>query len=101
MEDYFRKFNEDLDIVSWNDVARDFAYNRLCYVDPSLDIVKVAVAMALDDKQKIGQWLAQGNFRLADGNDAKKLAESQNVKLQVLVVSPFVLVRPQSQPSIT
>ncbi len=95
MEDLHSKFQNDLDLIAWKDVARDFAFKRLCYVEPQIDIVEVAVAMAQDDAPRISQWMQQGLFRLADDRDANRLSHNQGLKLQVLVVSPFVIVSPE------
>ncbi|MEZ4239868.1 MAG: DUF2288 domain-containing protein [Myxococcota bacterium] len=79
--------------ATWDDLAPHFARGALVVADPALDLLDVGVAIARDDTDAVGGWLASADVRRATDGDAAGWAE-QGTTFQVLILQPWVLAQP-------
>ena len=95
MTDRIDTRDEKVYTVTWPDIAREFAYNRLCFVSSQVELSEVADAMADDDAPKIRRLMQDDHFRLSNDEDAAKWSQNPELTFNLMIVSPFVLVQPQ------
>lgn len=86
------KLNLETGRIAWNELARHFARGVVIRVGAELDLVKVAAAVAEDDKATVADWLASGAIANADVDDARRWEQSGE-GLWAVVVAPWVLVQ--------
>ena len=79
-------------LLAWPELARHFARGVVVIVDPQLDLLDVADAMARDDRQRFGHWMTLGLVRRAEDDDALRWEKSESI-LDAIVVAPWVLVK--------
>lgn len=97
MESLQERFQNELDQVTWADLARPFAFRRLWCVSDTANIVEVATKMVEDQASDLARWLQSGDLRLADDQDAAGWAEDPELHFHILIVRPYVLVKPVSR----
>ena len=93
MECLKERLQAELDLVSWLDVARHYAFGRLFCVSEQTDIIEVAVAMAEDRSSELKPWLEQGRLRIVNDKDAQAWTRDQERSFNMLIVRPFVLIQ--------
>ncbi len=78
--------------IAWRDLQRFFAGGLALAVDPALDLVDVASAMARDDRAAVESWLQSGD--LGQVSDAQALAWYEaDAEVWSVVIKPWVLVQ--------
>ncbi|MFW7378986.1 MAG: DUF2288 domain-containing protein [Oligoflexus sp.] len=92
VKDLREKLLAELDELPWSELTRPFAAGRLYLVRQGIDIIDVAVAMAVNDAQTIASWMAENLFGRAEDEEVRHWLKEQS-RFQVLIVSPFVLVQ--------
>ncbi|WP_053979580.1 DUF2288 domain-containing protein [Marinagarivorans algicola] len=79
--------------ISWAELQRYFAAGKVIYVEASLDLIDVGVALIQDDKAAFNTWT--NNQLIYPVNDEQAQVWSANAAtLWASVVSPWVLVQP-------
>lgn len=86
------KMQEEQDILEWQELVRHFAFGRLFYVSPKIDLSSVAEAMANDNTSSIKEWMEQKLCGLPS-DDQAKVWDDKRTKFRVNIVSPFVVVQ--------
>ncbi len=86
------KLNVETGRIGWDELARHFARGVVIRVTDELDLVKVAAAVAEDDKARVADWLASGAIANASLDDARRWERSGEL-LWAVVVAPWVLVQ--------
>ena len=79
--------------ASWPDLLYQFARGGLFLVEPAVDLLDVAEAIARDDKPAVEQLLRSGGLRRASDDDARTLQAAAHARLQFVVVQPWVLAQ--------
>src|SRR5512135_600083 len=87
-----KHFQADAGPIQWRELELYFASGNVVHVDPALDLVEVAVAMALDDRHTVEGWMAEGLVGILPDGVAAKWSE-KNAAVLAVVVSPWILVR--------
>ena len=77
----------------WPDLLYQFARGGLFLVDPEVDLLDVAEALARDDRARTEQLLEAGALRRASDDDARMLQGSPELRLQFVIVQPWVLAQ--------
>jgi hypothetical protein len=77
----------------WPDLLYQFARGGLFMVDPAVDLLDVAEALASDDRACTEQLLAVGALRRASDDDARSLQANPEQRLQFVIVQPWVLAQ--------
>jgi hypothetical protein len=90
------KINRETARIRWSELERHFANGAVVWVSNELDLVEVALRIAHDDKEHIGRWMSEG--KVAKVSDAQAQSwQAADAELWASVVSPFVLVQPDSK----
>jgi hypothetical protein len=79
--------------IDWNELQRFFAGGWLIYVSRDTNLLDVAVAFSLDDKEAVSKWLTAGNVAKVTDEQAKRWHQN-NTSFWSTVVKPWVLVQP-------
>ncbi len=79
--------------ISWAELQRYFAAGKVIYVEASLDLIDVGIALIQDNKTAFSEWTE--NQLIYPVNDKQAQAWSaEAATLWASVVSPWVLVQP-------
>ena len=86
-----KELEEERGRLNWSELERHFARGVVVVVDPQLDLLVVAEAMARDDRETFSDWMARGLVQQAQDTDARRWASASQT-LEAIVVAPWVLV---------
>lgn len=78
--------------IAWSELQTLFARGIVVQVDASLDLIDVAVQMALDDKNAIATWMEKKQVGKVNDETAQTWLE-RNPELWTVVVAPWILVQ--------
>lgn len=84
--------------ASWADLAPHHARGALLLPDGAVDLLDVAMAVALDDKARVADWVAGGRLGRVPEEQAEAWAE-QAPWFQAVIVQPWVLAQPLPDPA--
>jgi len=79
--------------INWRELQRFFAGGWLICVNSSANLLDVAVAFSLDDKEEVSRWLASGEVAKVSDEQAKQWHQ-ENTAFWSTVVKPWVLIQP-------
>ncbi|MDB4977612.1 MAG: hypothetical protein JWN48_5953 [Myxococcaceae bacterium] len=79
--------------ASWPELLYQFARGGLFLVASEVDLLDVAEAMANDDRPRIEQLLQTGALRRASDDDARVFQATPGVRLQFVIVQPWVVAQ--------
>ncbi len=92
--------NNETSQINWSELQRFFAGGWLIYVSSNTNLLDVAVAFSLDDKNEVSKWLTSGEVAKVSDEQAKQWHED-NAMFWANVVKPWVLIQPLKQPGMT
>ncbi|KAI2687561.1 DUF2288 domain-containing protein [Pseudomonas sp. TNT3] len=78
--------------ITWKELEPFFAKGALLWVDPTLDLVAAAEAVATDEDEKVAAWLAADTLSKLSESRALDLFE-RDPELWAVVVSPWILIQ--------
>ncbi|WP_419737487.1 DUF2288 domain-containing protein [Pseudomonas sp. COR18] len=78
--------------IRWEELQPFFARGALLWVEPSLDLIAAAQAMAENQTEKVADWLATGALAKVSETRAQDLLE-RDPSLWAVVVSPWVMIQ--------
>jgi hypothetical protein len=78
--------------IHWHELQKFYAAGAVIEVVAGLDLVDVAYALAIDDKQQVAGWLQDGQLQRVEDSRASYWHQG-NAELWAVVVSPWVLVQ--------
>ena len=93
MKELQDQFRRDLAEVSWKDLRIHLQRDAVILVDPALDMVTTALAVARDDKAQVEDWLAQGLLTKPAAEQIKAWEADLEKPFRVLIVQPFILTQ--------
>ncbi|QKZ03430.1 MULTISPECIES: DUF2288 domain-containing protein [Pseudomonas] len=79
-------------VIGWQELQPFFARGALLWVEPALDLVAAAEAVATDDGAKVKQWMDAGLLAKVSESQALDCVE-RDPTLWAVVVSPWVLIQ--------
>lgn len=82
------------------DLRGHLARDGVIVVDASLDLLVVAEAVARDDKDEVGVWIAKGLLGKPSLETVARWSRAPAPALVSVVVQPFVLVREGADPNV-
>ncbi len=88
--------NNETSQIKWHELQRFFAGGWLIYVSSQSNLLDVAVAFSLDNKEDVSRWLTSGEVAKVSDPQAKKWHE-ENALFWSTVVKPWVLIQPVSE----
>ena len=89
--------NNETSQINWSELQRFFAGGWLIYVDNNTNLLDVAVAFSIDNKDEVSKWLTSGEVAKVSDEQAKQWHE-ENATFWANVVKPWVLIQPLKQP---
>ena len=88
--------NNETSQINWDELQRFFAGVWLIYVDNNTNLLDVAVAFSLDNKEGVSKWLTSGEVAKVTDEQAKEWHEN-NASFWANVIKPWVLIQPINQ----
>jgi hypothetical protein len=88
--------NNETSQISWLELQRFFAGGWLIYVSSNTNLLDVAVAFTLDNKDEVSKWLTSGEVARVSDEQAKQWLE-KNTTFWSTVVKPWVLIQPVAE----
>ena len=85
--------NNETSQISWVELQRFFAGGWLIYVSSEINLLDVAVAFSLDEKDKVSKWLTSGEVAKVSDEQAKQW-HADNTTFWSTVTKPWVLIQP-------
>jgi hypothetical protein len=92
--------NNETSQIQWHELQRFFAGGWLIYISSNLNLLDVAVAFSLDNKDEVSKWLTSGDVAKVNDEQAKQWHEN-NTSFWSTVVKPWVLIQPISETDIS
>ncbi len=87
------KLEQTVGPVLYSDVAAHLGRDAVFIVDSKLSLVAVAVAVAMDDVDEVGAWIASGALRKPTPAEREAWAHDGAKQFLAVVVQPFVLLQ--------
>ena len=78
--------------IRWEELQPFFARGALLWVEPALDLIAAAEAVAENHAGKVAEWLASGELAKVSESRAVDLFE-RDPTLWAVVVSPWVMIQ--------
>ena len=88
--------NNETSQINWSELQRFFAGGWLIYVSSNTNLLDVAVAFSLDDKDEVSKWLTSGEVAKVTDDQAKQWHE-EDAAFWANVIKPWVLIQPATQ----
>jgi hypothetical protein len=92
----YAKLNQETARLPWTELQRHYAGGSVIAVSDTLDLIEVAARIAVDDKDIVAQWLADGRVARATDEQAQAWLEA-DMSLWAVVVKPWVLVQQRKE----
>ncbi|WAH57570.1 DUF2288 domain-containing protein [Pseudomonas silvicola] len=83
-------------VIGWQELQPFFARGALLWVEPALDLVAAAEAVATDNGAEVKQWMDAGLLAKVSESQALDCVE-RDPTLWAVVVSPWVLIQERAQ----
>lgn len=85
--------NSETAQINWSELQRFFAGGWLIYISSNANLLDVAVAFSLDNKEEVSKWLNSGEISKVTDEQAKQWHQ-EDTSFWSTVVKPWVLVQP-------
>lgn len=85
--------NNETSQINWSDLQRFFAGGWLIYVSSNTNLLDVAVAFSVDNKEDVSKWLTSGEVAKVSDEQARQWHQ-KNTTFWSTVVKPWVLIQP-------
>ncbi|MGI1677948.1 MAG: DUF2288 domain-containing protein [Cellvibrionaceae bacterium] len=92
-EELFQKINRETAKISWEELQPHYESGALVYVEPSIDLVKVAIEFSKDNKDQVEKWLTSGSIFRTTEEQAESW-NSNNQDFWASVIAPWILIQP-------
>ena len=92
--------NNETSQINWHELQRFFAGGWLIYVSRDTNLLDVAVAFSLDEKDEVSKWLTSGEVAKVSDEQAKQWHE-EDAAFWANVIKPWVLIQPIVQSDAT
>jgi len=94
--DLMKDLNRQTAKMPWSDVEKFFAHGSAVFVGADLDLIEVAAAMAMDNKEQIAAWMQTQQMGLVSESQALAWSK-QNALLWAVVVAPWVVLQDKTE----
>ena len=92
-EELQKKLKEEVNEANWPMLSIHHKRDALLFVDSSLDLVDVGIAIAKDNVQEVGLWQLEKKLRVPSAEDLQNLQKkSTEYLVNFLIIQPFVLI---------
>ena len=86
------KLESELEKARWMDLKEQLKREALIFVSPELDIIEVGVAMAVDSKDPVKNWLDSKLMRVMKKEEESSFNDDS--LHHMLIIDPFVIFQP-------
>ncbi len=86
------EFHSQTARICWHELQTYYAHGSTVQVAADLDLVEVAVRLALDDKARFEAWISAGQVGPVSDEQARAWYDA-NEELWAVVAAPWVLVQ--------
>ena len=90
------RLNAETGRLGWNEIQRHFARCVVIKVQPGMDLVEVARAVAQDERAAVEAWLGAGIIAHVSTEDAIAW-QARDTRFWAVVAAPWVLVQEITQ----
>lgn len=87
------KLKDEVADVYWEELKLPFAKGDVLWVDASLEIVNVGVALAMDDKELVAELMNKQLLSRMSDDMAARWYENKNFTIKALGLKPWILVQ--------
>jgi hypothetical protein len=91
-QELFQKINRETAKISWKELQPHYASGVLVYVEPSQDLVNVAVEFSKDNKPQVEAWLTAGIICRVTEEQAESWIQN-NQDFWASVIAPWILIQ--------
>ncbi len=91
--------NNETSQINWHELQRFFAGGWLIVVNNNTNLLDVAVAFSLDNKDEVSKWLTSGEVAKVSDAQAKQW-QKNNAPFWANVVKPWVLIQPLKEADV-
>jgi hypothetical protein len=89
-----KKLQDEMETCGWNILAAHHQRETVFLISEQLDLIEVAIAVALDKIEDIKTWQETGDFRRPDSYEVETWEKDPDKKMaQFIIVQPFVLIQ--------
>lgn len=93
MSDLRAELAEGLDEAEWQWLLPHADRDSLILINPQLDILDVAVAIANDDTTRVQRWIAESLITKPSQVQLSNWNQEQSKRFNALIIQPYVLVQ--------
>lgn len=79
--------------VTYGDLKEHLERDAVFIAGPDLDLVDCGVAVAADDVDRVGQWIARGSLRKPTQAERDAWPDEKAQRWVAIIVQPFVIVQ--------
>lgn len=87
--------------VDWKPLAPHARRGGLILVDAQLDLVDVALAVALDDSASVREWMERRQLAKPAEAQIDSWQDDTEERFTILIVQPYVLVQRDTGPAVS
>ncbi len=87
------RLRETLGTVLGADLMAHLERGAVLHLNADLDLVECGLAVARDDVDKVGAWLARGHLRKPSEDERRRWSEDLERRWRAAVVQPYVLIQ--------
>ena len=91
---------QELAQVAWRDLLPHAQRDVVIVVTEGLDLLEVGVAIAQDETQPVQRWISEALIYKPSSGQLSAWNQQPSQTFNVLIVQPFVLIRPTPDPAI-
>ena len=93
MTDIQTQLRDELAPMDWETIIPHVKRDAVIIVDPSLDLIEVATAIAEDQVAPVQSWIQAGLLHKPSTTDLSDWNHDLQKEFQTLIVQPFVLIQ--------
>ena len=92
-EDLRARIAQEMHRVDWKPLGPHAKRGGLVLVDPALDLLDVAVAVAEDDTERVRRWMGAGQLGKPSEAQVEAWQKEAGEHFAVAIVQPYVLAQ--------
>jgi hypothetical protein len=100
LRDLRSELEKSIDSATWEWLTPHHEHDALIWVDASIDLVDVGMAIAQDQTQSVQHWIAEQVIAKPSEDQKRRWSESDSdLQFSALIVRPYVLIQERSAVS--
>lgn len=92
-EDLRARFAQEIQRVDWKPLGPHAKRGGLVLVDPQLDLLEVAIAVARDDSERVERWMGAGQLSKPSEEQLEAWQKEVGERFRVAIIQPYVLAQ--------